>query len=143
MALSKKQRVVLKSKYGGKCAYCGCDLPDKGWYADHIEPVLRISERDMSPKYSGMFKLKATVELTYEERECVENYNPPCAPCNLFKSTFSIEQLRYQISQQITRARNTSVNFRVAERFGLLQVVDKLVQFWFEVYDEEVLSDDK
>lgn len=143
MALSKKQREILKSKYGDKCAYCGCDLPDKGWHADHIEPVLRISERDTSPKYSGMFKLKATGGFTYEERECVENYNPSCAPCNLFKSTFSVEQLRYQISQQIIRARNTSVNFRVAERFGLLQTVDKPVQFWFEVYDEEVLSDDK
>ena len=37
MALTKKQRVELRMKFGGRCAYCGCELPEKGWHADHVE----------------------------------------------------------------------------------------------------------
>lgn len=36
MALTKKQRAILREKFGGKCAYCGCELPEKGWHADHV-----------------------------------------------------------------------------------------------------------
>ena len=47
MALTKKQRAELRMKFGGRCAYCGCELPEKGWHADHVQPVARISEQDM------------------------------------------------------------------------------------------------
>ena len=29
MALTKKQRAELRMKFGGRCAYCGCELGDK------------------------------------------------------------------------------------------------------------------
>ena len=41
LKLSKKQREELRLKFGGRCAYCGCQLPEKGWHADHIEPIVR------------------------------------------------------------------------------------------------------
>lgn len=47
MSLSKKQRIVLRAKFGGRCAYCGEVLKEKGWHADHVEPVLRKSVQDM------------------------------------------------------------------------------------------------
>ena len=28
MALTKKQREKLRMKFGGRCAYCGCELPE-------------------------------------------------------------------------------------------------------------------
>ncbi len=37
MALTKKQREKLRMKFGGRCAYCGCELPEKGWHADHVQ----------------------------------------------------------------------------------------------------------
>ncbi|HHR4690493.1 TPA: HNH endonuclease, partial [Salmonella enterica] len=37
MSLTKKQRAELRMKFGGRCAYCGCVLPEKGWHADHVE----------------------------------------------------------------------------------------------------------
>ncbi len=40
MALTKKQRTELRMKFGGRCAYCGCELSDK-WHADHVEAVRR------------------------------------------------------------------------------------------------------
>lgn len=30
MALTKKQRAELRMKFGGRCAYCGCELGDNG-----------------------------------------------------------------------------------------------------------------
>lgn len=42
--------------------------------------------------------------------------------------------MRKEISYQIERARAYSVNFRTAERFGLIEIVDKPVVFWFEQY---------
>ncbi|EFG6869113.1 TPA: HNH endonuclease, partial [Escherichia coli] len=47
MALTKKQREKLRMKFGGRCAYCGCELPEKGWHADHVQAVLRKSEQCM------------------------------------------------------------------------------------------------
>ena len=41
MALTKKQRAELRMKFGGRCAYCGCELGDK-WHADHVQPVIRF-----------------------------------------------------------------------------------------------------
>jgi len=58
--LTKAQRAVLREKFGGRCAYCGCELPEKGWHADHLEPVMRESEQDMAAAEKGLFKLKAT-----------------------------------------------------------------------------------
>lgn len=45
-------------KFGGRCAYCGCELPEKGWHADHVQAVLRKSEQCMKAAEKGIFRLK-------------------------------------------------------------------------------------
>jgi len=135
MALSKKQRAELRMKFGGKCAYCGCDLPEKGWHADHVEAALR--KWQFGPRrQDGKRWTVATGEHWRPENDVIENLFPACAPCNLFKATFDLECFREQIVAQAERARLYSVNFRTAERFGLVEVVEKPVVFWFEVYKE-------
>ncbi|EAB1659839.1 HNH endonuclease [Salmonella enterica] len=109
MALTKKQREKLRMKFGGRCAYCGCELPEKGWHADHVQAVLRKSEQCMKAAEKGIFRLKTT----------------------------SLEMFRKQVSLQVERGRRSSVNFRTAERFGLISVVNKPVVFWFEQYEGE------
>ncbi|EAV6934312.1 HNH endonuclease, partial [Salmonella enterica] len=47
--ISKEQRAELRLKFGGRCAYCGCPLPEKGWHADHVEPVRRDFEMVRAP----------------------------------------------------------------------------------------------
>lgn len=98
MPLTKTQREALKPMFGGRCAYCGCELGDK-WHADHVEPVYR--------NFDG--------RLLNPHNERPDNYFPACVPCNLFKS----------------------VLFRTAERFGLIQEVQKPVVFWFEQYQQQ------
>ncbi|EAW6334471.1 HNH endonuclease [Salmonella enterica] len=108
MALTRKQRERLRMKFGGRCAYCGCVLPEKGWHADHVQAVLRKSERCMKAAEKGIFRLKTTGEV-----------------------------FRKQVSLQVERGCRSSVNFRTAERFGLISVVNKPVVFWFEQYEGE------
>lgn len=132
MALTRKQRERLRMKFGGRCAYCGCVLPEKGWHADHVQAVLRKSERCMKAAEKGIFRLKTTGEVFRPEADCPENIFPSCAPCNLLKTTYSLEMFRKQVSLQVERGCRSSVNFRTAERFGLISVVNKPVVFWFE-----------
>lgn len=88
MALTRKQRERLRMKFGGRCAYCGCVLPEKGWHADHVQAVLRKSERCMKAAEKGIFRLKTTGEVFRPEADCPENIFPSCAPCNLLKTTY-------------------------------------------------------
>lgn len=137
MALTKKQRAIVREKFGGRCAYCGCELPEKGWHADHVEAVFRkweFGER----RSDGTRRTVATGEHSRPENDAIGNMFPACAPCNLFKATFTIELFRQEITVQADRARSYSVNFRTAERFGLVEVVEKPVVFWFEQYQQGV-----
>lgn len=136
MALTKKQRAELRMKFGGLCAYCGCELGDK-WHADHVEPILRISTQDMKAAEKGLWKLKATGESCRPHLDKPENIFPACQPCNLLKATYSVEMFRKQISLQVERGRKSSMNFRTAERFGLVEIVDRPVVFWFEQYQQQ------
>ena len=115
MALNKKQREIVWQKSDGYCWYCGDTLPEKGWHADHFEPIYRQGG-----------------ELWKPENDVIENIVPACAPCNLFKSVFSVEEFRREIKLQVIRARKTSVNFRTAERFGMIKEDIKPVVFWYE-----------
>lgn len=110
MALTKKQRTELRMKFGGRCAYCGCVLPEKGWHADHVQPVARISEQDMKAAEKGIFKLKATGEVRNIYADTLENQFPACAPCNLFKTSYSLEMFRKQISLQVERGGERAVS---------------------------------
>lgn len=40
MYISKKEREIIKNKFGGKCAYTGTDLKDD-WQVDHVKPIIR------------------------------------------------------------------------------------------------------
>ena len=92
MALTKKQRAELRMKFGGRCAYCGCELPEKGWHADHVQPVARISEQDMKAAEKGIFKLKATGEVRNIYADTLENQFPACArwKCSENKSRYRL-----------------------------------------------------
>ena len=125
MAMSKRRSSIWE-KSGGRCWYCGAHLQEKGWHEDHLDPVLRMSV------YSGNGKFEPTGEMQKPSNDCEDNKVPSCAPCNLFKSTLSVEEFRVELQKQIERARRSSVNFRTAERFGLISVEEKPVVFWFE-----------
>lgn len=139
MRLGRKQRDYVRSLFEGRCAYCGNDLPEKGWHADHVEPVPRVSE--VKRTAAGTVRTVCNGEFYKPERNTLENIFPACAPCNLFKSVLTIEQFRAEVSLQVERARKRSVNYRTAERFGLIKETGAPVLFHFELINKEQPND--
>lgn len=136
MSLSRKQKTVLRARFGGRCTYCGEILEDKGWHADHVEFVLRKSTWDMQAAARGKFKFKATGEVFNENTNCIENLFPAYVSYNLLRTTYSPEVFYRQISLQAERTRKSSINFRAVERFGQISVIERPIIFWFEQHSE-------
>lgn len=134
MSLSKSQRAAVWAKSDGHCWYCGCELPEKGWHADHVEPVIRESKLvgdESSSEHTHKFV--STGKMLHDKNDTLDNIVPSCAACNLFKSAFDVEFFRQEIAAQIERVRKgAGSGFRIAERFGLIRCEPKDVVFWFE-----------
>lgn len=140
MAISKTIRQQVFNKYGGKCAYCGCELV-KGWHVDHNKPIHRYwkyrreqNGRILKDENGNYIK---DLFVQHPERDCVDNMMPACRRCNGWKSTYTIEQFRDEISEQTKRARSYSCNFRMAEDFGLIKETLLPVVFFFEKFNSD------
>lgn len=115
MKASERQQVF--NKYGGKCAYCGCELV-KGWHVDHIEPLVRFDKKDG--------------EYTNKHRNCIDNYNPSCASCNINKHSGSLEDFRQLITGFMKHLNEINTQYKIAKRYGLVSENIKPVVFYFE-----------
>lgn len=134
--ITKSQRAELRLKFADRCAYCACELKETGWHADHVEPLRRDYDIVRAPQGSQVSHVvRSNGRVFHPERHEIDNLYPSCSHCNLFKSTYTIEGFRKQIAHQPERAQAYSVNFRTAQRFGLVTVIERPVVFWFEVYD--------
>lgn len=109
--LTKEQRLAVKAKCNGKCAYCGIELSDK-FHVDHMDAFYRGGKCEM------------------------DNFMPACAKCNNYKLTSNVEEFRELISRQLELASRNSVNYRTALRFHLIQEIKKPVVFYFETLKE-------
>ena len=100
-------RIKIKNKFNGRCAYCGEILKDR-FHVDHIQS-------------------KRTGGLNVDD-----NYYPACQSCNIRKSTLSIEQFRKEIKRDIIQLRRDSAKFRTLERFGLIFENKIEIVFYYE-----------
>lgn len=124
--LTKKQeRKILFDKYNGKCAYCGCDLPDR-WHADHIDPVIRDIVYVKGKGYTtGKDMLKPELDV-------LENKNPACPKCNIMKHSSDIEGFRCMILAFVKSLNEYSNQYKFAKKFGLISENEQRVEFYFE-----------
>ncbi|PHM42366.1 HNH endonuclease [Xenorhabdus szentirmaii] len=118
LKLTQKQRAIIREKFGGRCSYCGCDLPEKGWHADHAEPVMRYGDG----------------HCHYPENDTIENIMPSCRSCNIYKNCADIESFRQIITRQLQNSIHRTQSLRAAQRFGKLSFDLSPVVFWFETY---------
>jgi 5-methylcytosine-specific restriction endonuclease McrA len=126
MAISKKTREQVFNKCNGKCAYCGNPL-EKGWHVDHFEAKRRINEWDSEKR-----KFIYTGNDYNEAKDHIGNYMPSCASCNINKHSMSLEEFRDLIQNFVNSLNKTSVQYKIAKRYGLLQETPKPVVFYFE-----------
>lgn len=148
--MKKSEREQIFNKYGGRCAYCGCEL-EKGWHVDEIEPCRReyewtkgqwsegwergMSEEDIFAKgirwVEPYQKFKG---YTHPERNTIENRNPPCASCNINKHSGSLEEFRELIQGFKKHLNEINTQYKISKRYGLVIEVDKPVVFYFETF---------
>lgn len=131
--LSKTGRMALKQMFGGNCAYCGCELGDK-WHADHVEPIMRQGVYVRVDKPNRSHEFKATGILSRPENDRLDNFFPACIPCNIHKSTHSIETFRKALVRHVDSLNSVSNYsiYRHAKRFGLIKEIEKSIVFHFE-----------
>jgi 5-methylcytosine-specific restriction endonuclease McrA len=125
---NKKQRDTLRQKFGGRCAYCGCELTKM--HADHLEPVVRLNTDPWGRRLPS-----AECSLLKPERNVVSNMMPACAGCNLHKGGYSLDDWRDIIQRSAEIIRKQTSTFRVGERMGVITVSEAPVTFYFERAD--------
>lgn len=152
--MNKADRQKVFEKYGGRCAYCGCELK-RNWHCDHLEPVNRIQKR-----VDGFYRHKVTKErlpagapmpnkwwedyenvpskLVFDrmqnpERDTVENSMPSCHSCNITKSSMSLQGFREYIEQTVESLnKNHYAAYKFAKRYDQIIETVKPVIFYFE-----------
>ncbi len=122
--MNHRQRIWAKSD--GKCWYCGCELSEKGWHVDHIEPMRRNWWENTS---------------LHPERDTEENEVPACASCNVQKGSLSVEAFRQKIVGYINSLNEYHTQYAVAKRYGLIRETQLPVRFWFETREETMDSE--
>ena len=111
--ISMRKRKLVYEKCNHRCAYCGCELNFESMHVDHVEPISRGGQSEVS------------------------NYLPACSFCNIFKSDYSVEEFRENIVGLRKRLFCNCLAYRVAEQYGMISFVPHDVRFYFETLEEE------
>jgi len=119
--VKKEIRQKIYKKYNGHCAYCGSEITYNKMQVDHIVPIYRDSPDFELEKYN----------IT-RGTDDISNFNPACKSCNSSKSTYSIKEFRKQLMKRLDNQRRDSSQFRMLERYGIIEQVKSNVKFYFE-----------
>ena len=103
--LMKAERLLVYDKFNGKCAYCGCKLNYNEMTVDHVEPL----------RNGGIDE--------------VINMYPSCRSCNHYKSTYTTDKFKHEIGQIPSRLLKSSATFRLAVKYGLVEIKEKEIKF--------------
>ena len=114
--ISKQQREAVFNKYGGRCAYCGCELTLRTMQVDHIKAVYTSSLENNN------------VET---QDDSFDNLNPSCRQCNFYKGTLDIEQFRNKIKTILYRTFQSTFQAKLAKKLGMMKVT-QFDKFYFE-----------
>ena len=114
--ISKKLRQLVFDKYGGRCAYCGQELgknKNRMWNVDHIHPK-RLSHW-----------------LRNFDMNSIDNLNPSCRRCNIFKGGMQLELFRSELQKQVFRLRKNP-QFKRALDYGQITIHESPINFYYE-----------
>lgn len=115
--LSQTERKAVYDKYNGHCAYCGCDIPFKGFNVDHLH-CLRNYEY--------------TEEFTGIDVHSIDNLMPACGSCNRYKATMDLETFRKQLQKIPDRLQRAVCTYNIALRYRMVQENREPIKFYFE-----------
>jgi 5-methylcytosine-specific restriction endonuclease McrA len=161
--MKKADRQKIFDKYGGRCAYCGCEL-QKGWHVDHIDPVVRktktvyqhwkhIDTGEVLQQNEGLKRLRNMPDrekweyvptrhdipdgIEYPERHTLSNMMPACPSCNINKHGDTIEGFRSSIKGYLNSLNLRMVQYKMAKKYNLVKETGIEVKFYFETLTTE------
>ena len=114
--LTKLMRESVYAKYGGHCAYCGCEIGISQMQVDHMIPM----------EFYDLYKADGV------DIDSMENFMPACRSCNNYKSTLTLEKFRKAVERWPEVLMRDSVTYRNAVRFGQVVQSPHPVVFYFE-----------
>jgi 5-methylcytosine-specific restriction endonuclease McrA len=120
----KIDREKVYRKYGGKCAYCGINIEKGDMQVDHIFP--NKLKHDLNSNY-----MRKLYNIIIKNIDDIENLNPSCRKCNIHKHGMRLEVWRNELKRQVEMLRKNP-QFDRALRFGLVEIIDIPVVFYFE-----------
>ena len=125
MNMKQEIRQKIYNKYGGHCAYCGEEIEYKKMQVDHIFP--QSKKHWLSSDY-----MKKYEKISIDNIDEIDNLNPSCRSCNLWKHNLRLEGFRRELQRQVDRVNRYSANYRMAKKYGLIIETGKPVSFYFE-----------
>lgn len=127
--MKQELRQEVFKKTSGCCWYCGEILAFNNMQVDHIIPQRNFKSHIL---HKDIWVPNFLKHLGINDVNNKDNLISSCRACNNFKSAFSLEQFREELSLQIERLNNNSTSYKRAKRFWLVEETgDKLV-FYFE-----------
>ncbi|SCI52095.1 HNH endonuclease [Intestinibacter bartlettii] len=106
--LTKEERIEIYNRFDGRCGYCGEKIDIKDMQVDHIV-ALRVGGTDT-----------------------LDNMICSCRSCNHYKSTYTLEKFEKQLQEIPNRLIRDSAIFRIGLKYGLIEIKDKKVEFYFK-----------
>lgn len=119
--IPKSVRKLVYEKYNGHCAYCGCEIPEKGFNVDHLHCLKHY---------------EYTEEFTGIDVHDIDNLMPSCGSCNRYKATMDLETFRKQLQKIPDRLKRDVCTYNIAVRFGMVQENREPIKFYFEKVGE-------
>ncbi len=120
-----KLRELVYNKYGGHCAYCGCELDMKDMQVDHI-----------NSKHNARCKGQ-------EVDNGIDNLNPSCRQCNYYKGGSNLEGFRKKIAKTLSHSCIDTFQARLAMKYGIIQYFEWDKKFYFEKLEDDYSEADR
>lgn len=119
--ITKKIRELVYEKYGGHCAYCGCELEYKDMQVDHIKSVYVETMQN---------------HWIDKQDDSIDNLMPSCRMCNYYKQADDIEGFRRALKDVLMRNVRRPFDYRLALRYGLVKENIHPIKFYFETHSK-------
>ena len=111
----KIDRAKIWDKFGGRCAYCGCEISIKDMQVDHFQPLRAWGIEDAGT-------------------DDLDNLMPACRMCNHYKRANSLETFRRYIAE-IPRKLRENYIYKVGVVYGNVIKAEKPIAFYFETQE--------
>lgn len=123
-SIGKMVRLDVYNKYGGRCAYCGCELEIGEMQVDHF-----------------------IAHMSHGGEDTLDNYYPACSICNRIKRDGTIDEFKQGIRHcgEIHRKRKKPImadSDKIAIKYDLTKE-DHEITFFYEKYESEPKIDVK